>query len=71
MIRHEQQPGIGLALRMEIFRRRGLIASTRQGAGPALDTVDHEELNCLLNRLDKKLGSARETGLIRTYPIVR
>ena len=32
LVRHEQQPGIGLAIRKEVFRRRGLIASAPLGS---------------------------------------
>jgi 4-hydroxy-tetrahydrodipicolinate synthase len=68
LIRHEQQPGIGLAIRKEIFRRRGLIATSRVRApGPALDANDHEELGRMLVRLQRKLASNGEDGLIRAY----
>jgi len=53
-IRHEQQPGIGLALRKETLRRRGLIASARTRApGPSLDAEDHAELTRMLDRLER------------------
>jgi 4-hydroxy-tetrahydrodipicolinate synthase len=52
VVRHEQQPGIGLALRKETLRRRGVIASARTRApGPALDADDQAELTHLLGRL--------------------
>ncbi|OZI34094.1 dihydrodipicolinate synthase family protein [Bordetella genomosp. 10] len=70
LVRHEQQPGIGLAIRKEIFRRRGLIASARVRApGPALDADDHAELGLLLDRLDRKLRDAGEAGVIEAYPV--
>lgn len=54
VVRHEQQPGIGLALRKETLRRRGILASARVRApGPALDAADHAELTHLLGRLDR------------------
>lgn len=54
VVRHEQQPGIGLALRKETLRRRGILASARTRApGPALDAADQEELTHLLKRLER------------------
>jgi 4-hydroxy-tetrahydrodipicolinate synthase len=54
VVRHEQQPGIGLALRKETLRRRGILASARTRApGPALDTADQAELTRLLARLER------------------
>lgn len=65
IIRHEQQPGIGLAIRKEIFRRRGLISSARaRGPGPALDADDRAELMRLLQRLDRKLRAAGEDRIL-------
>jgi 4-hydroxy-tetrahydrodipicolinate synthase len=56
LVRHEQQAGIGLAVRKEILRRRGLIRSAQVRApGPALDPDDHEELTQLLKRTDRAL----------------
>jgi len=56
MVRHEQQIGIGLSLRKEVLRRRGVInsAATRK-PGPALDKTDEAELTALLNRLNRNL----------------
>src|SRR5215470_8017156 len=52
LVRHEQQPGIGLALRKEVLRRRGIIASSRARApGPSLDAEDQAELTRLIERL--------------------
>ena len=52
LVRHELQPGIGLALRKEVMRRRGIIASARVRApGPSLDAADQAELTALLARL--------------------
>lgn len=54
LVRHEQQPGIGLALRKETLRRRGILASARVRApGPTLDATDHAELGHLLARLER------------------
>ena len=59
LIRHEQQLGAGLAIRKEVFRRRGVLASgaVRQ-PGPAMDNDDHGELDHLIRRLKVKLESA-------------
>ena len=57
IIRHELQPGIGLAIRKEILRRRGAIASAAVRApGPKLDAADLAELDRLLARLERKTG---------------
>ena len=67
VVRHEQQPGIGLALRKETLRRRGVIASARTRApGPALDADDMAELGHLLDRLaraTRRLGLPTAGGL--------
>jgi 4-hydroxy-tetrahydrodipicolinate synthase len=55
VIRHETQPGTGLAVRKEILRRRGALASAHVRApGPRLDAADHAELDGLLARLDRR-----------------
>jgi 4-hydroxy-tetrahydrodipicolinate synthase len=61
LIRHEQQFGIGLAIRKQILKQRGIItsAAVRQ-PGPALDTDDMKELHVLLERLRRKLEEAGE-----------
>jgi 4-hydroxy-tetrahydrodipicolinate synthase len=54
VVRHEQQPGIGLALRKETLRRRGILASSRvRVPGPTLDAADQAELAGLLARLER------------------
>lgn len=54
VVRHEQQPGIGLALRKETLKRRGILASARvRSPGPVLDATDQTELNSLLGRLER------------------
>ena len=56
LLRHEQQPGFGLALRKEILRRRGFIASNHVRApGPKLTPTDLKELDWLMARLNEKL----------------
>jgi 4-hydroxy-tetrahydrodipicolinate synthase len=68
LIRHEWQAGIGLAIRKEVFRRRGLIACARTRApGPALDADDHAELTRLLARLTRRLADSGESQLIGSY----
>jgi 4-hydroxy-tetrahydrodipicolinate synthase len=63
LVRHEQQIGIGLAIRKEILRRRGAIASAAVRApGPRLDRDDIEELDRLMHRLERRLaGSAKQS----------
>ena len=57
LIRHELQPGIGLAIRKEILRRRGAIASAAVRApGPKLDRMDMAEIDRLLARLERRTG---------------
>ncbi|MGE3916839.1 MAG: dihydrodipicolinate synthase family protein [Hyphomicrobiaceae bacterium] len=57
VVRHELQPGIGLAIRKEILRRRGAIRSAAVRApGPKLDATDHAELDRLLARLERRTG---------------
>lgn len=56
VVRHEQQPGYGLAVRKETLRRRGAISSAKTRApGPTLNAQDHRDLDRLLDRLDKRL----------------
>lgn len=56
IVRHEQQPGWGLAVRKEILHRRGVIAAPKVRApGPVLTATDHAELTRLMNRLEKNL----------------
>lgn len=59
LVRHEQQLGFGLAIRKEIFRRRGVLSSaaTRQ-PGPTMDADDLAELDRLTDRLKRKLSAA-------------
>jgi 4-hydroxy-tetrahydrodipicolinate synthase len=57
LVRHEQQPGFGLAVRKEILRRRGAIRSaTVRSPGPKLDADDVNELDSLLARLAARLS---------------
>ncbi|WP_226780833.1 dihydrodipicolinate synthase family protein [Oceaniglobus trochenteri] len=57
MVRYEQQLGLGLAIRKEVLRRRGVLASAKVRApGPALTPRDHEEISRLMTRLEKRLA---------------
>jgi 4-hydroxy-tetrahydrodipicolinate synthase len=57
LVRHELQPGIGLAIRKEILKRRGAIRSAAVRApGPRLDADDRRELDELLSRLARTLA---------------
>ena len=59
VLRHEQQFGMGLALRKETLRRRGAIASAKaRDPGPRMDARDHAEMDGLLERLKRKLTDA-------------
>ncbi|MEL7174687.1 MAG: dihydrodipicolinate synthase family protein [Pseudomonadota bacterium] len=56
LIRYEQQPGLGLAIRKEVLRRRGAITSAAVRApGPRLSAEDVADLDRLLSRLDTRL----------------
>ena len=58
VLRHEAQFGVGLALRKEVLRRRGAIASAKaREPGPSMDASDHAELDGLLDRLKAKLAA--------------
>jgi 4-hydroxy-tetrahydrodipicolinate synthase len=57
LLRHEFQYGIGLALRKETLRRRGVIKSAYvRKPGPVLDAHDLEELGALISRLEAQLA---------------
>ena len=56
LVKHEQQPGFGLALRKEVLHRRGAIASPRVRApGPRLTDTDRQELTRLIERVEANL----------------
>jgi len=60
LVRYEQQPGFGLAVRKEVLRRRGVIAcALTRAPGPSLSQRDHMELSQLIARLERRL---RELG---------
>lgn len=59
LLRHEQQPGFGLAIRKEVLCRRGAIKSpTVRQPGPALAATDLRELDGLLARLVRRLRTS-------------
>jgi len=54
---YEQQPGFGLAVRKEILRRRGAIASAKvRSPGFVMDSTDIRELDTLQERLERALS---------------
>ena len=56
LVKHEQQPGFGLALRKEVLYRRGVILTpTVRAPGPKLNSIDQEELTRLISRMEKNL----------------
>jgi 4-hydroxy-tetrahydrodipicolinate synthase len=58
LIRYEQQPGIGLAIRKEILHRRGVIASPAlRPPGARLDDADRAELDRLVLRLERRVAA--------------
>lgn len=60
LVRHEQQPGFGLAVRKEMLRRRGAIAcAATRAPGPRLTGADLEELDRLVARVEAR---AAEVG---------
>jgi 4-hydroxy-tetrahydrodipicolinate synthase len=65
VLRHEQQIGIGLAIRKEILRRRGAIknAAVRM-PGPRLEKDDLEELDRLIRRLEQRSAATSGTSEI-------
>ncbi len=67
LIRLEQQPGVGLAIRKEIYRRRGLIRSAAvRRPGPRLSLAEQADLDRQLRRLARRLDTLsvpRPTGL--------
>ena len=57
LLRHEAQPVVGIALRKEVLRRRGAIASGHvRSPGPRLNADDHRELDRLIERQQRRLA---------------
>jgi 4-hydroxy-tetrahydrodipicolinate synthase len=62
LIRYEQQPGVGLAIRKEILFRRGILESPAlRPPGPKLGPEDAAELDFLLERLDRRMAGGGGT----------
>lgn len=60
LIRYEQQPGVGLAVRKYILMRRGLLASeTQRKPGLALSATARAEVDYLLSRVARVDARAR------------
>ena len=60
IVRYEQQPGFGLAVRKEILHRRGALACpTTRPPGPSLNAVDMAELDRLLARVELRVAEVR------------
>jgi 4-hydroxy-tetrahydrodipicolinate synthase len=60
LVKHEQQPVLGLALRKEVLFRRGAIASSKQRKpGYTLTSEDRKELDRLMARLERRLGTRK------------
>lgn len=60
IIRLEQQPGAGLAIRKEILRRRGaLTCSAARAPGPKLSAADHDDITRLMARLERRLDGLK------------
>ena len=58
LVRHEQQPGFGLAIRKEILHRRGLLSSPKvRSPGPTINQTDNDELTRLITRVEENLGA--------------
>lgn len=59
LVRYEQQPGYGLAVRKETLRRRGALTSAfARWPAPTLGAEGMDELDRLMARLDRRLGQA-------------
>lgn len=56
ILRHEQQPGFGLAVRKYVLMKRGAIAhAATRAPGPAMSAVDAAETDRLMTRLHRQL----------------
>ncbi len=56
LVRYEQQPGIGLAIRKEVLHRRGVTRSAKvREPGPSLSSEDRDELTRIIGRVEENL----------------
>ncbi|KRA01740.1 MAG: dihydrodipicolinate synthase family protein [Achromobacter sp.] len=61
LLRYEQQPGVGLAVRKYVMMRRGILTSAAQRRpGSALTNQARSEVDHLLSRLGKRDARARD-----------
>ena len=61
LVRHELQPGLGLAFRKYILKRRNAIRSDRLRApGPKLGVLDTQEVDHLIRRMERR---TRQLGI--------
>ena len=61
MVRYETQPGVSLAWRKEILRRRGAIGSARvRSPGVQLNRDEHDDLTRMMSRIDSKLAALNQ-----------
>ncbi len=61
LVRHELQPGLGLAIRKHVLARRGAIAHpTLRAPGPRLTADDIAEIDHLWRRLERRLAALAE-----------
>jgi 4-hydroxy-tetrahydrodipicolinate synthase len=60
LLRYEQQPGVGLAVRKHLLMRRGLLGSAAlRSPAPALSATARAEVEHLLGRLARRDKRAR------------
>ena len=67
LVRYEQQPGFGLAVRKEVLRRRGVLRCARTRLpGTRLTPDDQVELGRLLDRLERRLRQVEAWAPLQT-----
>lgn len=60
LVRYETQPGVALAWRKEILRRRGAVASARvRPPGAQLNKDEHDDLTRMMARIETKLAALK------------
>ena len=62
LMRYEQQPGIGLAVRKHVLKLRGAIVRRAAQARPALSPIARAEVAYLLARLAERDARAKGLG---------